>query len=422
MAHLRRVSRSGIATALAPALATALALAGCGGVRGDGASPSPADSPAATASPTQTETPATSTPAATETLPPATSWEAVVFDRPESPAAINGLLVIDGRRLVAVGTAGGAGAVWTREPPADWQPVTEVPASAEDEVTVLVDVALGPGGLIAIGWVGRPASEFAQTVFWTSPDGSAWTETERAEGALLQDLEPGGLGMIAVGELPSVFAPAGVELWTSSDGATWERSGASDAFGAAGMRSVAKTEAGFAAVGAVRPNPNDATSEIHGAAWTSADGVTWTAVEHSPVFAEASIYSVTEAPSPGGGVLAVGSGFFAGGSAPAVWRSLDGTTWERLPLELAAGGFTDVAVDDVDDGSYVAVGFAEDEALALWTSTDGTSWTRVEEVRAQGTGRLTAVTLMPGSVVAAGSVQGATPDESHPVVVTGPIP
>jgi hypothetical protein len=112
-----------------------------------------------------------------------------------------------------------------------------------------------------------------------------------------------------------------------------------------------------------------------------------------------------------GVVIAGERGFIAGGSASsdgqrvaALWTSPDGSSWTRLPEDVAGFGEGEITDLVIGDAGYVAVGWSGDGAMA-WTSIDGEAWERVQE-SASFTGdggiNMLAVTYGPGGYVAVG--------------------
>jgi hypothetical protein len=129
----------------------------------------------------------------------------------------------------------------------------------------------------------------------------------------------GGPGLVAVGwdgvgDFSSVLRdPNSAVVWTSVDGITWSRVPHDEAvFGTADkgqkMTSVTVGGPGLVAVGTERIGPDEAVG-IRAAVWTSVDGITWSRVPHDEaVFgAETSqwMWSVT---AGGPGLVAIGNG------------------------------------------------------------------------------------------------------------------
>jgi hypothetical protein len=189
--------------------------------------------------------------------------------------------------------------------------------------------------------------------------------------------------------------PCGVDLLETRDSLNWEIVGiliptATDVTGMVG------TDTALTVIGATGARAGQATAEHprRAAIWRSVDGgQSWRPRAGGPadepgVFAlgadgqavaeppdavvEASIDAITDGPV---GLLAVGH--FACADCvslgppgehlrPAMWRSADGDTWERVPW---ADGLPDAATV-IDDGPGYLVGGAE----GIWSSADGITW------------------------------------------------
>ncbi len=141
--------------------------------------------------------------------------------------------------LVAVGTVVddsgvGVAAVWTSDDGQTWERVPhdpEVFGSSTGMDVVMLDVAAGASGLVAVGserthhgaglwWMGgeRPA-------VWTSPDGSVWervTLDDETFGTTrsISTVAASPTGFVAAGP---IFADSGlVTMWGSADGTAWQ--------------------------------------------------------------------------------------------------------------------------------------------------------------------------------------------------------
>ena len=180
----------------------------------------------------------------------------------------------------------------------------------------------------------------------------------------------GGPGLVAVGGAGSNAA-----VWTSADGITWSRVPHNEAvFGGRAsktMWSVTVGGPGLVAVGDSGPH-----NDLSAAVWTSLDGITWSRVPHNEeVFGGGSMSSVAVG---GPGLVAVG---FDGDPETAihnavVWTSPDGITWSRVPHnEAIFGGETGVWMSSVTAGGPGLVAVGSD--AAVWTSADGITWSRV---------------------------------------------
>jgi DNA-directed RNA polymerase specialized sigma24 family protein len=211
-----------------------------------------------------------------------------------------------------------------------------------------------------------------------------------------------------------------------------------DVFGGAGnQRMVAITEGGpgFVAVGS-----DYSLGSERGAVWTSVDGLTWDRVpEDDTDFGTAADESITDTTSGGPGVVAVGSicemrqiEYYEDGyqeeycvdRVAAVWTSVDGVTWARVPHDDSIfGGKGDVGMASVTVGGpgLVAVGSdASDdgqewfgqwtaEAVVVWTSVDGLTWSRVpHDDEIFGEAEVQSVTVGGPGLVAVGLAPFAT--------------
>jgi hypothetical protein len=125
-----------------------------------------------------------------------------------------------------------------------------------------------------------------------------------------------------------------------------------------------------------------------GQAWTSLDGIEWTAVDarasglglglSRPVLSgpEVGLAGVAYGPA---GFLAFGRVGEKGGQQSAVWRSDDGTIWERV---TAGDTFPAAArlhtILGAEDGYLLGGAVYYDNAprAAVWSSADGATWTR----------------------------------------------
>ena len=219
--------------------------------------------------------------------------------------------------LVAVGRVG----IWRSTDGLEWQQVT--PSSGLGGVPLRV--AWGRAGFVAVG---RGLGEPCQARAWTSVDGASWQSVAlpdaghfcpsavagsgsgyvavgndpvdggpvllgssdgtswsaaAAQPALAWDAYPEGVAWTgdrwtAFGSfLPSASADQGVQVWQSTDGLLWSRTGflrptgpfACDP-GSVHMLDLTGFGPGYVAVGSCTANP-----ELVGIAWTSATGGTW---------------------------------------------------------------------------------------------------------------------------------------------------
>ncbi|WKZ81923.1 MAG: hypothetical protein QY307_07420 [Acidimicrobiia bacterium] len=279
-----------------------------------------------------------------------------------------------------VTTAAGVGTSWERAP-------DEQEAFGGTAYQEMMAVTEGGPGLVAVGWQETDSQKDAAV--WTSEDGSNWLRVPFDEttfgGAfeqMMTSVVAAGPGLVAVGWTSSeVDVDAGV--WTSADGLTWSPVPADPvALGGPdwqGMNSVTVGGPGLVAVGF-----EWSEGERHAAVWTSVDGLAWTRVPHDEAVFDGPGEQMMNAVTAGGpGLVAVGLESSYYDAAAAVWTSADGLVWTRVPHDEAVfGGPSDQTMRSVTTSwsGLVAAGGDEsgvDMAAAVWTSPDGLVWTRV---------------------------------------------
>jgi hypothetical protein len=257
---------------------------------------------------------------------------------------------------------------------------------------VMTSVVAGGPGLVAVGhdglWDENPRDWYPDpsAAVWTSEDGIVWSRVPHDEeifgGAVMNDVTLGGPGLVAVGSSPS-GSDSDAAVWTSVDGLTWSRvhdddfsaSSISERTGKA-MQSVVVGGPGLVAVG----NEGGAAAAV----WTSVDGLTWTRVPHDrEIFGSPTAlgFGMTSVTAGGPGLVAVGIWPEAPRISAKVWTSVDGLTWTRVPDDEAGfdGGQNPVSVTAGGPG-LVAVGGDDSYAGAgVFTSVDGFHWVQVPD-------------------------------------------
>ena len=115
----------------------------------------------------------------------------------------------------------------------------------------------------------------------------------------------------------------------------------------------------------------------------STPSVTWTRVPHDEAaFGGRGFLGMSSVTAGGPGLVAVGRDLSDRGEA-AVWTSVDGISWSRVPRDEAAlGGPNEQEMYSVTTGGPGLVAVGRDESVgspdaAVWTSADGISWSRV---------------------------------------------
>jgi len=283
-------------------------------------------------------------------------------------------VAVGGPGLVAVGVNAypeGDPAMWTSVDGIAWTPVP-----LDEEV-------FGDGGMSSVITAGPGLVGVGDGV-WTSVDGFVWSRVPDDDGifedAWLTSVTVGGPGLVAVGE-----AGEGVAVWTSVDGIVWSRVPHDEAaFGGTpdggwNPDYVTVGGPGLVAVGMDWSDPNDADAAV----WTSVDGFAWTRVPHDEeVFGGSGHQGISSVVAAGPGLVAVGTER-SGLQQAVVWTSVDGLTWTRVARDesgsLDGGQMNSVVVGDaglVAVGWIGSVGGPNSEA-AVWTSLDGIIWSRV---------------------------------------------
>ena len=253
-----------------------------------------------------------------------------------------------------------------------------------DEDVSMYGVTVGGPGLVGFG--SEESDEEETAVVWTSVDGVTWSRVPDDEavfaGAGIGSMTAGGPGLVAVGSGVSAAV-----VWTSPDGITWSRvPHDEDVFGTSQMSSVTVGGPGLVAVGGTQFLRGDGTDGDAAAVWTSVDGLTWSRIPHDElVFGGPRNLGMNSVTAGGPGLVAVGHANPHDGEDAVVWTSVDGFTWSRVPHdEDVFGGAGEVNMTDVTAGpmGVVAVGWefsGFDADAVVWRSADGLSWSRVPD-------------------------------------------
>jgi len=312
-------------------------------------------------------------------------------------------VIAGGPGLVAVGSTGSDVRPWSPGYDADaavWTSVDGITWSrvAHDEAVFggavgesMFGVTVGGPGLVAVGGPGQNADNGGDAVVWTSVDGITWSRVPHDEavfgGERVQSMFSvtiGSSGLVAVGSdsRGTIHNDSDAAAWTSVDGMTWSRVAHDEAvFGGSGFQDMASVTIGgpgLVAVGSEQPGddvPEGPAS--HAAVWTSADGITWSRVLHDEsIFGGTGGQGMASVIADGTRLVAVGrdGGGYGTRADVAVWTSVDGIAWSRLPHdEMFFGGslMTSVTVGGSD---LVAVGHDwsgddKDVDAVVWVAT-----------------------------------------------------
>ncbi|WP_141577796.1 hypothetical protein [Actinomadura sp. WMMA1423] len=294
-----------------------------------------------------------------------------------------------------------------------------VPGAVHPERAVRA-LASGPGPSVAVG------STNGNAAIWTAPDGRAWKRAGfPATAGALSDAVHGGRGWLAVGRVAGTSA--GPLAMTSQDGLTWQKpefpAGPPPVAAAAGPSGYVAVGTGAAwrsadlrtwTRGSLDGAPSDVAATgrsyvaVGGrgrapAAWTSPDGLRWTAAKLPPGLTA----PLTQVAAKGGTLVAIA------GDAAALVSTDAGATWTRREL---GPGLAASAVAATPSG-FVAAAAAKDDAAVL-ASRDGTAWRRLAVPGLTGPGdqRLTALTAAGSTILATGT------DGDSPILWRAPAP
>jgi hypothetical protein len=379
--------------------------------------------PAGTIVPT---TPVESTPTTLAELAlTAGTWSLVPHDEAvfggEGGVGMGGVTV-GGPGLVAVGNTGdgyraaGVAVVWTSVDGITWSRVPHDESVFGGGDMHMRSVTVGGPGLVAVGWDGELIADIPDTdaAVWTSVDGVTWSRVPHDEGifgaAFMMSVTAGGPGLVAVG-MDGPWGDGDAAVWTSVDGFTWSRVPHDEmVFGGVDSQVIQDVTVGGPGLVAVGMDggrgPWDNNPESNAAVWTSVDGVTWSRVpDDDAVFSSGGNPVMLSVATGGPGLVAVGADFWPSGQVRTpVWTSIDGITWTRVPDDVTVRG----ALTSVTAGGpgLVAVGIDATEANGVWTSVDGITWSRVPNdisVFGKWPGWITDVTVGGPGLVAVGS-------------------
>jgi hypothetical protein len=196
--------------------------------------------------------------------------------------------------------------------------------------------------------------------------------------------------------VPAAIATPGPDA-TPVAGGTWRSLGFVQGSSSGFMEAAAFAGTELVGVGRGGCVPTSGVpSHCYVGAWTAADGEAWvrtvdqagleigTGVGTSGP--EAGIFDVAAGPA---GIVGIGYG---DDGRPAIWRSADGRTWQRVTFDVLTSPLgSRVAAIAPSQHGYVLVGWIVDgETLraraAAWTSSDGVIWTRAEDNAAMDVG------------------------------------
>ena len=240
-----------------------------------------------------------------------------------------------------------------------------------------VAVTAGPKGFVAVGY--RETEDAREGLAWSSRDGSSWSPAGPAgtfDDVELLDvaLSPGGFIALGIGTLGAAAERPHPAFFRSADGDSWER--VIDVPGSDGAYPVAVTGGpnGVVAVG----------TDLDGrtVVWRSPDARTF---DHL-VIADPSVAALTDPQAVGDAYVALGSE----DRPPVLLRSGDARAWTDSPIDsapeaiasrLAAGTWGYLVQGLWDPGCDLTDPTCVQQPVG-WGSADGRTWARLPE---QGT-------------------------------------
>lgn len=270
----------------------------------------------------------------------------------------------DAMRAAAVAPSGDLVAVGTslRQEPRAWvrRGGKWTVASVGGGQGALEDVAVGPNGLVAVGWSG--AGDARRPTVWTSPDGAKWTlvpaSGDFAPGKGLTELTAisatgGGLLAAAI-DRRTDRVDGDVAMYSSTDGTQWTPAAAAGLTGPGPqvVQRMARTTNGVVAIGSALTGAHRGP-----AIWTFTDGKTWQSATTMP--GSPALWAIAEQPDKT--LLVCGSTGTADQPTVACWRK-KGEDWQELAVKPASGSPTPLYLYGmvVTGGAVEAVGVGRD--------------------------------------------------------------
>ena len=241
----------------------------------------------------------------------------------------------------------------------------------------------GPSGLLALAYpygdtCGGPESVRAM---WTSPDGAHWQRVAMPKDfttGSVQTVAGGHAGFIALGDRRGGTTQA---IWTSPDGRAWtSRKLPTVSSGTLALDSVASFDRGFVLVGSVLGEGEcGGPAHIRYGAWYSVDGASWT---HSALPGASKDPNASLAVRRIRGHVVVTQTPFDDGPVKA-WTSSDGKAWTRL-----ADMPNDAWMSSASDGRHSVIVESFEDAPTTYSELrdDGTITRLAQQGEARGGG------------------------------------
>jgi hypothetical protein len=196
-----------------------------------------------------------------------------------------------------------------------------------------VSVLEGPAGLLAAGWSGGCGSPPFVESIWLSRDGIHWGEDlgSAFKGLTVLQISAGSAGYFALGYTGAEGAsqPA---AWTSRDASHWTKSTlTSSVFVNSVVMDGTAFANGYVLVGASWPTPHPLCAHpLSAAVWWSPNGTTWTRAVLPGVGSGGSVRMAVRRITDRELLVIEGTG-----SGSLAWTSVDGITWTALDAQSA---------------------------------------------------------------------------------------
>lgn len=275
-------------------------------------------------------------------------WDAVPGLQGADGTSANAVVSL-GHRTVVVGSEHSGSTAWLFDG-SSWQQAPEQAALEVPYVAgAMTSVTTFQGAFVAAGYADDPLHNAAAAAVWRSIDGLTWTRdsADAFAGGRIHAMAARGDTIVAVDTNGDpIYGPAGAWRWTQASG--WQRATIDPNAGGA-MDAVAYGPAGFVAVG---KNATDLGASV----WTSADGLTWTAVPDQLAlhYYQLATRMQSIVAMPTGGFLVGGWRSDVGKGSSLIWTSADGVTWSDPTWETSFSG-----------GEVDGVGIVGDNAVAV---------------------------------------------------------
>jgi hypothetical protein len=284
-------------------------------------------------------------------------WSPAVVRTDSVVRTVRGLGVGHGLALASLADAGEDPVLWSSEDGHAWRDA-EIPTGVFGGVAPYL-VKPYDGGFVALGW--EAPSEAGRRI-WLSENGLAWQpdlDHSGSLGPLVNGLLAARAGTILVGGRRNDQTI----WWTSPDGSAWTQRPVSRAFEGARIADVVSSDDAFYAFGDRAGAP---------VLLRSADGEGWAA---TPVPRDAA--GITGLVTSTDGFVIYGPSRESAGVPDSIWWSAAGEQWQRAIVNPPRGDARIFRVVATSNG-LVAVWQGGDDPVVVTGSDDGRSWYPLE--------------------------------------------